>query len=172
MLMAKTHHFDSFLTALQQNKISKSGGRTTHCNLIGSSTADWYLVQLKKKQVPVALTRVCPSPNQCSKETLGKSLRWQLELDRLISQDASLSQTSMPRRPEVYLCSSQLNFCQRDLLGTPRIATYWRKKEIKWKLVQIGPMLWHHGHLELSNCWDCFWSCWWFGMCANLDWLH
>ncbi len=46
--MAKTHHFDSFLTALQLDKISKSGGRTTHCNLIGSSTADWYLVQLNK----------------------------------------------------------------------------------------------------------------------------
>ena len=46
--MAKTHHFDSFLTALQPDKISKSGGRTTHCNQIGSSTADWYLVQLKK----------------------------------------------------------------------------------------------------------------------------
>ena len=46
--MAKTHHFDSFLTGLQQSKISKSGGRTTHCNQIGSSTADWYLVQLKK----------------------------------------------------------------------------------------------------------------------------
>ena len=46
--MKKTHHFDSFLTALQQNQISKSGGRTTHCNQIGSSTADWYLVQLKK----------------------------------------------------------------------------------------------------------------------------
>jgi hypothetical protein len=46
--MTKTHHFDSFLTALQQNKISKSGGRTTHCNQIGSSTADWYLVQLNK----------------------------------------------------------------------------------------------------------------------------
>jgi hypothetical protein len=46
--MTKTHHFDSFLTALQPDKISKSGGRTTHCNQIGSSTADWYLVQLKK----------------------------------------------------------------------------------------------------------------------------
>lgn len=46
--MTKTHHFDSFLTALGQNQISKSGGRTTHCNQIGSSTADWYLVQLKK----------------------------------------------------------------------------------------------------------------------------
>jgi len=46
--MTKTHHFDSFLTGLQQNKISKSGGRTTHCNQIGSSTADWYLVQLNK----------------------------------------------------------------------------------------------------------------------------
>ena len=48
MLMTKTHHFDSFLTHLQPNQISKSGGRTTHCNQIGSSTADWYLVQLKK----------------------------------------------------------------------------------------------------------------------------
>jgi hypothetical protein len=46
--MTKTHHFDSFLTGLQPNKISKSGGRTTHCNQIGSSTADWYLVQLNK----------------------------------------------------------------------------------------------------------------------------
>ena len=46
--MAKTYLFDSFLTALGQNQISKSGGRTIHCNLIGSSTADWYLVQLKK----------------------------------------------------------------------------------------------------------------------------
>ena len=46
--MKKTHHFDSFLTGLQQSKISKSGGRTTHCNQIGSSTADWYLVQLNK----------------------------------------------------------------------------------------------------------------------------
>ena len=48
MLMTKTHHFDTFLTHLQPNQISKSGGRTTHCNQIGSSTADWYLVQLKK----------------------------------------------------------------------------------------------------------------------------
>jgi hypothetical protein len=72
--MTKTHLFDSFLTHLVKNQISKSGGRTTHCNQIGFSTADWYLVQLKK-QVPVALTKVCPSPNQCSKETLGKSLR-------------------------------------------------------------------------------------------------
>ena len=46
--MTKTHHFDSFLTALGQNQISKSGGRKTNCNIIGSSTADWYLVQLKK----------------------------------------------------------------------------------------------------------------------------
>ena len=47
--MTKTHHFDSFLTALGQNQISKSGGRTTHCNQIGfSSTANWYLVQYKK----------------------------------------------------------------------------------------------------------------------------
>lgn len=46
--MTKTHLFDSFLTRLQQNKISKSGGRTTHCNQIGSSTADWYLVQFNK----------------------------------------------------------------------------------------------------------------------------
>jgi len=72
--MTKTHHFDSFLTRLQPNQISKSGGRTTHCNQIGSSTADWYLVQLKK-QVPVAPTAVCPSRRWCSKETLGKSLR-------------------------------------------------------------------------------------------------
>jgi len=46
--MTKTHHFDSFLIAIGQNQISKSGGRTTHCNQIGSSTADWYLVQFKK----------------------------------------------------------------------------------------------------------------------------
>jgi hypothetical protein len=46
--MTKTHHFDSFLTAIGQNQISKSGGRTTHCNQIGSSTADWYLVQFNK----------------------------------------------------------------------------------------------------------------------------
>ena len=46
--MTKTHHFDSFLTALGPNKISKSGGRTTHCNQIGFSTANWYLVQSKK----------------------------------------------------------------------------------------------------------------------------
>jgi hypothetical protein len=46
--MTKTHHFDSFLTALQPNQISKSGGRTTHCNQIGFSTADWYLVQFNK----------------------------------------------------------------------------------------------------------------------------
>lgn len=46
--MTKTHHFDSFLTGLQPDKISTSGGRTTHCNQIGSSTADWYLVQLNK----------------------------------------------------------------------------------------------------------------------------
>lgn len=58
--MTKTHLFDSFLTGLDLQKLSKSGGRTTHCNQIGSSTADWYLVQLKK-QVPVAPTEVCPS---------------------------------------------------------------------------------------------------------------
>jgi hypothetical protein len=46
--MKKTHHFDSFLTALQPNQISTSGCRTTHCNQIGSSTANWYLVQLNK----------------------------------------------------------------------------------------------------------------------------
>ena len=46
--MKKIHYFDSFLTGLQPDKISKSGGRTTNCNQIGSSTADWYLVQLKK----------------------------------------------------------------------------------------------------------------------------
>jgi hypothetical protein len=46
--MTKTHLFDSFLTATQLKKLSKSGGRKTHCNIIGSSTADWYLVQLKK----------------------------------------------------------------------------------------------------------------------------
>ena len=46
--MTKTHLFDSFLTHLVKNQISKSGGRTTHCNQIGFSTADWYLVQLNK----------------------------------------------------------------------------------------------------------------------------
>jgi len=46
--MTKTYLFDSFLTVLGTNQISKSGGRTTHCNQIGSSTADWYLVQLNK----------------------------------------------------------------------------------------------------------------------------
>jgi hypothetical protein len=46
--MTKTHHFDSFLTVLEPKKLSKSGGRKTNCNIIGSSTADWYLVQLKK----------------------------------------------------------------------------------------------------------------------------
>jgi hypothetical protein len=46
--MTKTHHFDSFLTGLQQNQISKSGGRKIHYKQIRFSTADWYLVQLKK----------------------------------------------------------------------------------------------------------------------------
>jgi hypothetical protein len=46
--MAKIPHFNSFLTVLKSKKLSKSGGRKTHCNQIGSSTADWYLVQLKK----------------------------------------------------------------------------------------------------------------------------
>ena len=46
--MTKTYLFDSFLTALESKKLSTSGGRTTHCNLIGSSTANWYLVQSKK----------------------------------------------------------------------------------------------------------------------------
>jgi hypothetical protein len=46
--MTKTYLFDSFLTVLKLKKLSKSGGRKTHCNQIGSSTADWYLVQLKK----------------------------------------------------------------------------------------------------------------------------
>ena len=45
--MTKTYLFDSFLTVLKSKKLSKSGGRT-HCNQIGSSTADWYLVQLNK----------------------------------------------------------------------------------------------------------------------------
>jgi len=48
MLMTKTHLFDSFLTGLDLQKLSKSGGRKTNCNQIGSSTADWYLVQLNK----------------------------------------------------------------------------------------------------------------------------
>ena len=72
--MKKTHHFDTFLTGLQQSKISKSGGRTTHCNLIGSSTADWYLVQLNKTSTRDT-KRGLSKPNWCSKETLGKSLR-------------------------------------------------------------------------------------------------
>lgn len=46
--MTKTHHFDSFLTGLQPNQISKSGGRKIHYKQIRFSTADWYLVQLKK----------------------------------------------------------------------------------------------------------------------------
>jgi hypothetical protein len=46
--MTKTYLFDSFLTVLKSKKLSKSGGRKTHCNTIGSSTADWYLVQLNK----------------------------------------------------------------------------------------------------------------------------
>jgi len=46
--MTKTYLFDSFLTVLKLKKLSKSGGRNTHCNQIGSSTADWYLVQLNK----------------------------------------------------------------------------------------------------------------------------
>lgn len=46
--MTKTYLFNSFLTVLKSKKLSKSGGRKTHCNQIGSSTADWYLVQLNK----------------------------------------------------------------------------------------------------------------------------
>ena len=46
--MIKTRLFDSFLTGIDLQKLSKSGGRTTHLNLIGFSTADWYLVQLNK----------------------------------------------------------------------------------------------------------------------------
>jgi len=46
--MKKTHHFGGVSACLNTQKLSKSGGRTTHCNQIGSSTADWYLVQLKK----------------------------------------------------------------------------------------------------------------------------
>jgi len=72
--MTKTHHFDSFLTGLVPNKISKSGGRTTHFNQIGSSTADWYLVQLNKTSTR-STNRGLSKPNWCSKETLGKSLR-------------------------------------------------------------------------------------------------
>ena len=40
----------------------------------------------------------------------------------------------MPRRPEVYLCSSQPIFGQRDLLGSPRMATYWLFKGNEMKL--------------------------------------
>jgi len=72
--MTKTHLFDSFLTGLDLQKLSKSGGRTTHCNQIGSSTADWYLVQLKKTSTR-STNRGLSKPNWCSKETLGKSLR-------------------------------------------------------------------------------------------------
>lgn len=46
--MTKTHHFDSFFTPKKVKKLSISGGSKTHCNNIGISTADWYLVQLKK----------------------------------------------------------------------------------------------------------------------------
>ena len=72
--MTKTHHFDSFLTVLESKKLSKSGGRKTNCNLIGSSTADWYLVQLNKTSTR-STNRGLSKPNWCSKETLGKSLR-------------------------------------------------------------------------------------------------
>ena len=72
--MTKTHHFDSFLTVSQLEKLSKSGGRTTHCNQIGSSTANWYLVQLNKTSTRDT-NRGLSKPNWCSKETLGKSLR-------------------------------------------------------------------------------------------------
>ena len=72
--MTKTYLFDSFLTGLDLQKLSKSGGRTTHCNLIGSSTADWYLVQLNKTSTR-STNRGLSKPNWCSKETLGKSLR-------------------------------------------------------------------------------------------------
>jgi hypothetical protein len=72
--MTKTHLFDSFLTGLDLQKLSKSGGRTTHCNQIGSSTADWYLVQLNKTSTR-STNRGLSKPNWCSKETLGKSLR-------------------------------------------------------------------------------------------------
>jgi len=72
--MTKTHLFDSFLTGLDLQKLSKSGGRTTHYNLIGYSTADWYLVQLNKTSTR-STNRGLSKPNWCSKETLGKSLR-------------------------------------------------------------------------------------------------
>ena len=48
MIMTKKHHFDSFFTPKNLKKLSTSGGKTTHCNQIGSFTADWYLVQLEK----------------------------------------------------------------------------------------------------------------------------
>jgi len=72
--MTKTHLFDSFLTGLDLQKLSKSGGRKTNCNQIGSSTADWYLVQLKETSTR-STNRGLSKPNWCSKETLGKSLR-------------------------------------------------------------------------------------------------
>jgi hypothetical protein len=46
--MTKTYHFDRLLTVQKSKKLSKSGGRKTYLNQIGSSTADWYLVQLNK----------------------------------------------------------------------------------------------------------------------------
>ena len=46
--MTKTRHFDSFLTVLGPNKISKSGSRKTHYAKTGFSTASWLLTQLKK----------------------------------------------------------------------------------------------------------------------------
>lgn len=48
MLLTKTHHFGSVLAGLCRQKLSTSGGRKTHCNNIGISTADWLLTQLKK----------------------------------------------------------------------------------------------------------------------------
>jgi len=72
--MTKTHLFGGVSVCIDMQKLSKSGGSKTHCNLIGSSTADWYLVQLNKTR-PRDTNRGLSKPNWCSKETLGKSLR-------------------------------------------------------------------------------------------------
>ena len=72
--MTKPHLFDSVSVCLTAQKLSKSGGRKTHCNKIGFSTADWYLVQLNKTSTRDT-NRGLSKPNWCSKETLGKSLR-------------------------------------------------------------------------------------------------
>lgn len=48
MLMTKTRLFHSGLMLTQLEKLSKNGGRTAQCNIIGSPTADWSLVQFQK----------------------------------------------------------------------------------------------------------------------------